>query len=84
MTDFNKLFFTSDAIVNINNYPKLKISHNDYEQTLKYLIDNPMVDMASYNLKKDLVINNLGFITPFSLKNGTLDSKKNIIAPIRA
>ena len=24
------------------------------------------------------------FITPFSLKNGTLNSKKNIIAPIRA
>jgi hypothetical protein len=23
-------------------------------------------------------------ITPFSLKNGTLNSKKNIIAPIRA
>jgi len=23
-------------------------------------------------------------IAPFSLKNGTLDSKKNIIAPIRA
>ena len=24
------------------------------------------------------------YITPFSLKNGTLDSKKNIIAPTRA
>jgi len=33
------------------------------------------------NIKTDEVIM---LITPFSLKNGTLDSKKNIIAPIRA
>ena len=30
---------------------------------------------------KDSFIN---FITPFSLKNGTLFSKKNIIAPVKA
>jgi hypothetical protein len=31
----------------------------------------------------DLLFNSIPHITPFSLKNGTLNIKKNIIVPIR-
>ena len=49
---------------------------------LKNLYEKDSTLFDNYEIFNGL--DNLYPITPFSLKNGTLDSKKNIIAPTRA
>jgi small conductance mechanosensitive channel len=53
--------------------------------TLVNIISGVIISMNNlYDVNDVIRINQLLHITPFSLKNGTLNSKKNIITPIRA
>jgi hypothetical protein len=62
----------------ISNNRKIKIKASEKEQLIiKNIINNYKNEFLKRNVE-------IEYITPFSLKNGTLLSKKYVIAPTRA
>jgi len=69
--------YKKDILNNTNNYVQERIIY--CLQKLNYY------NIDTINETKEYLINHLNnIITPFSLKNGTLNSEKNIIAPFQA
>jgi hypothetical protein len=71
--------------ISINNV--IEVTENLLCTFYKYISEQAIKNIKIYCKKNTISDNNNGIgidITPFSLKNGTFNSKKNIIAPIRA